>query len=131
MTVTDTHKFLNVTAETIPSDWMRQHDMATELNEMSSLLTVQQWGTVLSAIRTGLPVKMTWDTKLGNEFYTRPIERKTVMVIIKSVHVYDQDSGHIRVQYWGFGHEVFLKNVRFLDAAEAEVEFLTEEDAAR
>jgi hypothetical protein len=106
--------------------WMAEADLAAELAEVSNL-TSEQGRTLIAAIRTGLPVLLTWDTMLNRNEFARPIERKRTGVILDELSVPAGHPGTVRISYWGFSHPIGLDQIRELRVPEPITEFLAAE----
>jgi hypothetical protein len=106
--------------------WEEESDLAAELAEVSNL-TSEQGRTLIAAIRTGLPVLLTWDTMLNPAEFPRPVERKRTGVILDELSVPAGTPGTVRIAYWGFGHPIGLDQIRAAVVPEPITEFLDAE----
>ncbi|ASR85923.1 hypothetical protein SEA_PEANAM_39 [Mycobacterium phage Peanam] len=120
-----------INGKPVAADYMTEAADARQLVEFDDRLTEAQYRTLLTAIRTSLPVVLVTRGRLGGKAVHT---RKTVVVEYASIHPRsDSDptagSGNlIRVRYWGFGHNEWLQDivsietpdVEFVDAPEAD-----------
>lgn len=128
MTTTTTFRYIDRSFfSTLPAGWMAQRDLAEELETSVPKFCASQFDTLLSAIRSGKPLQLTWDTHLGRGFGPKPIERNTATVIVEYLSAGHDASDRIRVIYWGFGHDVYLKDVVRWSVPEMVTEYLAEE----
>lgn len=95
--------------------WEAQSDLGHELAERSNL-TIEQARLLVSAVGYALPVVLTW-TNTVYEYYTsdrRGTETHTTAVIVTRIHPGQGDPGYpgiIRVNYWGFSHDIYLNKI--------------------
>ncbi|QJD50341.1 hypothetical protein I5H01_gp066 [Mycobacterium phage MarkPhew] len=100
----------------IPSGWEAQSTLAREAAEAAGQLDVAAWRTLLSAIKSGLPVVLVNRERDGRRC------KMTVVVTWAVVHPECPAGNRIRVSYWGFGHDMHLADIE--SVATPDVEYL-------
>lgn len=99
-----------VNGAAIPSGWMAQHELATELAAADPALDLATWRTILSALSSNMPVVMTrLDPALTSIRGRRVDATLTVMLEYVTVH---GSTGRIRTRAWGgFSSEWFTDQI--------------------
>lgn len=99
--------------------WPVQSDLAEELTRMDghTHLRYQEWRLLLSAAVSGLPVVVTFDTRINRSGGDHKIERKTRTMVVRWLTgpSLDDPKGlpvRIRAAYSGFGHELRVTDIR-------------------
>ncbi|CAM4136109.1 hypothetical protein NONI108955_11105 [Nocardia ninae] len=83
--------------------WPNQSDLAHELQDLTSM-DLDRCSMLISASLTGNPIVLTWNSGT---------EQTTTTVIVTALHVHPSNASanRIRVQYWGFGHDIWLPKI--------------------
>lgn len=94
--------------------WDDQHDLAVQLAEAQPALTFGQARELVSATCSGMPVTLTWRTRMTGELRHR-IQVTTATVIIEDLgrpgHDLRSMPGHAQIRYWGFGYCIYLNEI--------------------
>lgn len=86
--------------------WDARSDLEHEAAE-ASRFTVEQWRHLVYAAINGLPVQLTWQTRMGEKY-----EITTTYVIVTDLLFRGNASvDRMRIAYCGFGHDVYLSQV--------------------
>lgn len=101
-----------INGEPVPAGWQAQHALSAEVAAAADGdLDARSWGTLLSAIRSGLPVVLVTNERHGHR------ERKTV--IVQYAHV-AAHSTYLRVSYWGFTHNLYVSDIESVSTPDME-----------
>jgi hypothetical protein len=100
--------------------WMATCDLAFQLAERTTL-TVPQARVLVDAALNKMPVTLTWETLVGSRYDGWTLETTTTQVIVENIlyWVGSDQPGRVRIQYWGFGHDVYMDKIVDAVAPEA------------
>lgn len=98
----------------LPVGWQTQHEWSLALEAQDDRLSAEDYRTVMSAIRMGLPVVLTRLEVVGERVF-----HNTNTVIVEALHVGAPSAARLRIHYWGFAHDVWLSDIVSINVPEA------------
>lgn len=111
--------------------WSTQVDLAHELIEKLPHLDGGTARVLIDAVTAQLPVTLTWTTREASDDTIRTTTATVIVTQIIPPHEPAKGTpGHLRVRYWGFGHDVHLTDVVEADAPKTDYSWAPREDHA-
>lgn len=110
--------------------WEKESDLAYLAVGRDARLSQHQIMTLISAVRSRLPVVMTWDTPWQVDHVARTT--RTVVVTRFSppaVPATPSLPGRMRIAYWGFEHDVFLSAVVHVETPPVTTDYIDTADS--
>lgn len=104
-----------------PIGWDEESDLEDQFCELG--YDREMVRALMYGARSGLPVRLTWDTPMGDGFHANT-ERKTVYVIIEYILRPYGNNDRLHVRYCGFGHDIYLNQIVSAVIPSAEIEYL-------
>lgn len=116
----------SVAGRSVP--WDAQADLGYELADRTHF-SVEQARWLVEYCASGLPVVLTWETRLGNRYEGWRVQRQTTTVIVESVTAPsathpESYPGEARLRYCGFGHPVYLNDIVDIRGVDKTIEFV-------